>query len=136
MLEILLGYDQGAKNSYLTMGIYSKDRAMKMDLVAVDGANSGLKTRSQYIKESKLVEVSGLLHCDLVNSDRLLLNSLPLKIVLHRQSFVLMADDASRDCRVRIIEAQFCIRYVKLSDEKYRNIQQSVPATPECYHIP
>ena len=39
---------------------------------------------------------------------RLLLNVLPLKIVIHRQrdSFVLMADDASRDCRVCITAAQ------------------------------
>ena len=81
------------------MGVYSKDTAKIMDLLAVDGANSGLKARSQYIKESKLVEVSGLLDCDLVNSDGLLFNGLSLKIVLHRQrdSFVLMADNASRD---------------------------------------
>ena len=63
------------------------------------------------------------------------MNGLPLKIVLQRQrhSFVLMADDASRDCRVCIIEAQLCFRYVKLSDEKCRNIQQSLPATLACY---
>ena len=85
MLEVLLGYSQGAKNSYRTMGLCSKDTATKMDLVTVDGAKSGLKGRTQYIKESKLVEMSGLLHCDLISSDRLLLNDLPLKIVLHRQ---------------------------------------------------
>ena len=137
MLEFLLGYDPGAKNSYLTMGLYSKDTAKKMDLVAVDGANGKLKARSQYIKESKWVEKSGLLHCNLVSSDRFLLNGLSLKIVLHRQkdSFVLMTDDASRDCRVRNIETQLCVRYVKLSDEKYRNIQQSLPAIPACYPI-
>ena len=97
------------------MELYSKDTEIKMDLVAEDGANSGLKARSQYIKESKLLEVSGLLHCDLVNLDGLLLNGLPLKIVLHQQrdSFVLMADNASRDSRVCIIEPQLCIRYVK-----------------------
>ena len=44
-----------------------------------------------------------------------------------------MADDASRDCRVCIIEAQLCFGYVKLSDEKYRNIQQSLTATLACY---
>ena len=33
-----------------------------------------------------------------------------------------MADDASRDYRVRIIEAQLCVQYLKPSDEKYRNI--------------
>ena len=46
-----------------------------------------------------------------------------------------MADDASKDCRVRIIEAQLCIGYVKLSDEKCRNIQQSLPTSPACYPI-
>ena len=98
MLEVILGYDHGAKNSYLTVRLYSKDTESKMDLVAVDGANSGLKARTQYIKESKIVEVSGLLHCDLINLDRLLLNVLPLKIELHRQRdcFVLMAGDASK----------------------------------------
>ena len=135
ILEVLLGYDHGAKNSYHTMGLYSKGTASNMELVAVDGANSGLKARTEYIKESKTVEVSALLHCDLINLDHLLLNGLPFKIVVHRQrdSFVLMADYASRDCRVRIIETQLCVQNVKLSDEKCRNIQQSLPATPACY---
>ena len=62
MLEDLLGYDQGAKNSYLTMELYRKQTATKIDLMAVDGTNGGLKLRTQYIKESKLVEVSRLLH--------------------------------------------------------------------------
>ena len=57
------------------MGLYSKSTALKMDLVAVDGANSGLKARTQYIKENKIVELSGLLHCNLVSSDRLLKDS-------------------------------------------------------------
>ena len=65
------------------MGLYSKDLLTKMDLVAVDGANGGLKARTQHIKKNKLVEVSGLLHCNLVNSDRLLLNGLPLKSDSH-----------------------------------------------------
>ena len=46
-----------------------------------------------------------------------------------------MADDASRDCGVCIIEAQLYVRYIKLSDEKYRNIQQSLQATTACYPI-
>ena len=118
------------------MALYSKDTVTKMDLVAVDGANGGLKARTKYIKERKLVEVSGLLHCNLVNSGCLLLNGL-LKIVLHRQrdSFVLMADDASKNYRVCIIEAQLFVQHVKSSNEKCRNIQQFLPATPACYPI-
>ena len=36
------------------MGLYSKDLLTKMDLVAVDGANGGLKARTQYIKKKKI----------------------------------------------------------------------------------
>ena len=98
---------------------------------------NGLKARTKYIKERKMVQVSGLLHCELVTSDRLLLNGLSLKIVFHRRrnSFILMTDDASRDCRVRIIEAQLCVKYVKLPDKKYRDIQQFLLATSACYSI-
>ena len=39
---------------------------------------------------------------------------------------------ASRVCN---IEAQLCVRYVKLFDKKYENIQQSSPATPASYPI-
>ena len=46
-----------------------------------------------------------------------------------------MADNRSRDCRVGVIELQLGIRYVKLSNEKYMNIQQSLPATPACYPV-
>ena len=51
------------------------------------------------------------------------------------KQFILMADDASRDCRVRIIEAQLCVKYVKLPDKKYRDIQQFLLATSACYSI-
>ena len=83
------------------MELYSKDTATKMDLVAVDGANGGLKAKKHYIKESKMIELSDLLYWDLVSLNHLLLNGLPLNKVLHRQTerFVLTADDASRDCR-------------------------------------
>ena len=66
-----------------TMGLYSKGTATKMDMLAVDGANSGLKATSQYIKERRLVKVPDLLHWDLINLDHLLLNCLPFKIILH-----------------------------------------------------
>ena len=101
-----------------------------MDLMTLDDGNDGLKTRTQYIKERELVEVSGLSHCDVINLNCLLLNNLPLKMEWKSESFVLMTDGASR--YFRIIEAWLCVQYAKLSDVKYRNIQQSLPATLAC----
>ena len=37
--------------------------------------------------------------------------------------------------RIPIREPQLCVRYVKLSDEKYRNIQQSLSTTSDRYPI-
>ena len=77
------------------MVCYGKDTATKMELMAVDGANGGLKARAQCVKERELAKMSGPLHCNLVSLDRLLLTGLPSKIVYHqqRERFVLMADD-------------------------------------------
>ena len=103
MLEVLLVYDYGAKTSCLTLGLYGKGTVSKMDLMTLDDGNDGLKARTQYIKERELVEVSGLLHCDVVSLNCLLLNNLPLKIERKSESFVLMTDGAGR--YFRIIEA-------------------------------
>ena len=43
-----------AENSYLTMGLYTKETTTKMDLVVVDSANGGLKAIPQYIKEERI----------------------------------------------------------------------------------
>lgn len=50
-----------SKKLYLTMGFSRKDTATKTGLVAVGGANGRLKVRTQSIKESKLIEVSGII---------------------------------------------------------------------------
>ena len=46
------------------MGLSRKDTATKTSLVAVGGANGRLKVRTQSIKESKLIEVSGIIRID------------------------------------------------------------------------
>ena len=46
-----------------------------------------------------------------------------------------MVDNARRDCRVRIMKSKLCVRYVKLFDQKYKNIYQSFPAALTCYPI-
>ena len=57
MLEVLLGYNQGAENSYLTIGVYENGFGGSGSYY-----NGELKARTNYIKEIKLAKVSDLLH--------------------------------------------------------------------------
>ena len=109
------------------MGLYSKDTATKMDLVA-GWQSMVLTVGSKQVHQRKQIGKS--VWSIALQSPPFRLpfwNGLPLKIVLHQHtgSFVLMTDDASRDCRVRTIKTQLCVRYIKLSDEKYRNIHNN-----------
>ena len=54
MLEVLLGYSQGAKNSYRTMGLCSKDTATKMDLVTVDGAKTWTQRKNTVYQRKQI----------------------------------------------------------------------------------
>ena len=127
MLEVFLGYNQGGKISHLTMGLYSEQQ--KWVCWQWTQSKNIVYWRKQIGRSASSIELR-FLHCGSSS-----LKSPPLNIVPHwqRDSFLLLADDARRDCRVRIIEAQLCAPQVKLSDKKYRIIQQSLPVTPACY---
>jgi hypothetical protein len=115
IIETLLSYGQDAKNSQLTLSLYSKDKATKMDDIA--DANSGLVQRRKYFKNSKTVEVIGKVHGDIFRQERFLLNGVDLKLKLIRNpdKFVLMAaNDAT--FRLKIVGASFFVRKVKIND--------------------
>ena len=82
-LEALLNHGTDSKNSQLQMGLYFKDPAGKLEDVTEAG-NSAVKQKFDFFKGSKIVELSGQLHCDLFNQGRLMLNGVSLRIILHR----------------------------------------------------
>ena len=92
IIETLLNFGSDAKQSQLSMAMYMKDQAGRLD--DVDPArNSGLSERFEHFKGSRTVESYGRIHSDLFNQGRLILNGLPLKIVMHRykSTFALLA---------------------------------------------
>ena len=46
----------------------------EMDISADHVLNTGLKTRSEWTKTSKIVELQGRIHSDLFNQEKLILN--------------------------------------------------------------
>ena len=78
MLEVLLNFDKQAAESQLGCGLFCKDTAgqmEEMDISADPVFNIGLKTRSEWTKTSKIVELQGRIHSGLFNQGKLILNS-------------------------------------------------------------
>ena len=69
MIESLLNYGEEAETSQLSMAMFYKDTAGRMDLVsplaADNEANLGLKTRYEFTKENHAVDMMGPIHSDI-----------------------------------------------------------------------
>ena len=120
-LETLLNYGPSAKQSQLTAPLFYKDTAGKMDVsnptAAAANANLGLKARYEFSKTSGIIEMVGPIFRDVFFSERLLLSSIDLKVVMNRASneFCLMASEVDADYRVKLIDANLKLRKVKVN---------------------
>ena len=79
--------------------------------------NQGLKTRYQFSRECRTIEIAGPIFCDVFGSERLLLSYVDLKVILNRNvnEFCLMASGGKANYRVKLTEAYLKIRKVKVS---------------------
>ena len=114
ILETLLSYSKESKTSSLTMSLYEKDTAGKMDSLT---ENAGLTTRKAYIKESKTLPLICKIHSDIFFQKRLLLNGVDLKLKLVRNSdkLVLMAAE-NATFKVKVINASLFVRKVAVNN--------------------
>ena len=120
LLETLLTYGPSAKTSHLTGALFYKDTAGKMeanDPTSDDNVNKGLKKRYELTRESRLIDMVGLIHGDIFFQDRLLLNGISLKLTFHRSknSFCLLTPFPDNNYRVQIVEASLYVRKVSVS---------------------
>ena len=98
ILEVLLNYDKEAAESQLGCGLFCKDTAGKMeemDISADPVLKTGLGTRSEWTKTSKIVELQGRIHSDLFNQEKLIINGVDLTVKTHRHKpeFCLLSGD-------------------------------------------
>lgn len=114
IIETLLSYGNEAKLSQLTMAMYSKDKATKMDDVA--DANTGLVKRREFFKNSQTVQLIGKLHADMFHQPRYLLNGvdIKLKLIKNPDKITLMAADNST-YKIKPVNASLFIRKLKLN---------------------
>lgn len=112
-IETLLNYDDGAKMSHLTCGLWYDDTPGHMDDCETN--NTGLGKRKTFIKNSNTVDMIGHLHVDFFNQEKFLLNGVEmrLRMIRSRDSFCLMSK--TEKYKVEILEANLLVRRNKIN---------------------
>lgn len=114
IIETLLSYGSDAKKSQLSLALYEKDKAGKMD--AINGDNTGLESRIALTKESKIVPMIFKIHSDMFFQNRYVLNGVDIKIkmVKNDDGLVLMGP-ANSTFKLKMVNASFFVRRVKIN---------------------
>ena len=106
-LETVSNDGPAAKQSQLTAALFYKDTSGVVDesdptKAADAGANTGLKRRYQFSKESGIIDVVEPIFCDVFFSEPLLLSYVDLKVVMTtcRHEICLMSSVANADFKV------------------------------------
>ena len=151
ILEVLLNYDKEAAESQLGCGLFCKDTAGKieeMDIGADPVLNTGLGTRSDWTKTSKIVERQGRIHSDLFTQEKVILNSVDLKVKLHRHKpeFCLLSGDTAPAYKITIVDAIFYVKKIELTPSVFnaintvlndKNAQYAITrTTPKVFTVP
>ncbi|XP_036417034.1 uncharacterized protein F54H12.2-like [Colossoma macropomum] len=112
VLECLLNYSEPTLNSQFAAGLFRKDAAGRMDEADPNRDNEGLTWRSAYCERSRTFELMGHLHNDFAFQEKLLLNSVDMriKLVRNKNEFVLMSSDPNPGYKLHILTA---LLYVK-----------------------
>jgi hypothetical protein len=115
-LEALLGRGADAKQAQLTAALYYQDTRGHMDAVAGD-ENLGLVKRRELASQSKVMDLMGKLHTDLMSQTRYILNGVDIKFRLIPSSprFHLMLGAGQANCRTIITHASMFVRKIKLN---------------------
>lgn len=117
MIETLLNFSEDTLKSQFSAGLFYKDTAGDMDSIVIsNGPNRGIKQRAVFTAESREVDLLGPLHADIFFCERLLLNSVDLRIKLIRNSdaFSLMGTRDSQFA-LKITSASLFVKKVTVS---------------------
>ncbi|XP_078027335.1 uncharacterized protein F54H12.2-like [Epinephelus lanceolatus] len=117
MIETLLNFLEDSLKSQFTAGLFYKDTAGSMDSVVTNnGPNKGLVKRARFTADSRELHLLGPLHADILLCERLLLNSVDLRIKLTCASdaFCLM-QAANANFKLKILGASLFVKKTTVS---------------------
>ena len=119
-----------------------------MDISADPVLNTGLETRSEWTKTSKIVELLGWIHSDVFNQEKLILNDVDLTVKLHRHKpkFCLLSADTTPAYKITIVNDILYVKKIELTPSVFnaintvltdKNAQFAITeTTPKVFIVP
>ena len=110
--------------------------------------NTGLETRSEWTKTSKIVDLQGRIPSDLFNQEKLILHGADLTVKLHhhKPEFCLLSADTALAYKITIIDATLYVKKIELTPSvfsaintvlNYKNAHYAIMrTTPEVFTVP
>nr|XP_002123084.2 uncharacterized protein F54H12.2-like [Ciona intestinalis] len=111
-IENLLTFGPDAKATHLTGSLFYKDTPQHMD--AIDDTNTGATLRKAFCAGSRVIDMQGKLHLDLMFQQRYLLNEVDVKLKLTRSKDT-FATIRPAGFKVKITQASLHVRKLKIS---------------------
>ena len=120
----------------------------EMDITADPILNAGLRTRSEWTKASKTVELQGRIHSDLFNQKKLILNGVDLMVKLHRHKpeFCLLSANTAPAYKIISVDAILYVKKIELTPSVFnaintvlndKNSQYAITrTTPKVFTVP
>ena len=86
--------------------------------------NTGLGTRSEWTKTSKIVDLQGLIHSDLFNQEKFILNGAGLTVKLHRHKpeFCLLSANTAPTYKITMLDAILYAKKIELTPSVFNAI--------------
>ena len=112
-IETLLSFGNESKQSQLTASMWYKDT----NSFTMDAKNEGFVKRKALANQSKLIDMMGKLHLDLMFQDRYILNHTPIKLRLTRSKDKFAIDSPTDPAayKVKLESVKMLIRKVQVN---------------------
>ena len=109
----------------------------EMDITAHPVLNTGLGTRSEWTKTSKIVELRGRIHSDVFNEERIILNGVDLtvKLYCHKPKFCLLSADTTPAYKITIVDPVLYANKIELTPSVFNAINTVLSDKNEQYAI-
>lgn len=136
LLETVLSYDKGAKESQLQAAGYYKDTANTIEASQpITGGNAGLSARYGLTKDEATADFIGPLHADICQQNRLLLNGVEVQIKLWpaNSQFCLMSASDTAEFKVDIVDALIKVCKVTVNPSVTLAHSKILETTPAKY---
>ena len=116
ILEVLLNYDKEVAESQLGCGLFCKDTNGHY-ITADPVVNTGLEARSEWTKMSRTVKLHVMIHSDLFNQEKFILNGIDLMVKLHRHKpeFCFLSADTTPAYKINIVYTMLYVKKIELT---------------------